>query len=95
MVKYKDKIKLLREYFSSLSFSTFDLMAGMTSTLIFYYITDVPWIMILFPVLLTLRGDLAGVFTGVLTTSLHQVKSVRGSQRTRVTIMDWFPRFSL
>ena len=71
MVKYKDKIKLLREYFSSLSFSTFDLMAGMTSTLIFYYITDVPWIMILFPVLLTLRGDLAGVFTGVLTTSLH------------------------
>ncbi len=46
-------------------------MAGMTSTLILYYIPKVPWIMILFPVLLTLRGDLAGVFTGVLTTSLH------------------------
>ncbi|MGQ4892367.1 MAG: magnesium transporter [Candidatus Njordarchaeia archaeon] len=59
------------EYFASLSSNIFDIFAGITATLILAYTVKIPWIIILLPMMLTLRGDLSGVFTGVLTTSLH------------------------
>ena len=65
------KISEFREYLTSLSMGILDIFSGLTATLLLIYIGKVPWIIALLPILLTVRGDLAGSFTGVLTTSLH------------------------
>jgi len=67
----KSSKKIAVEYLSALSIGSLDLLAGATATLLLFYVGKVPWILALFPILLTVRGDLVGVFTGVLTSSLH------------------------
>ena len=71
LVEEEGFIRALWDYVTSLSPSTLDLFAGLTATLILSYTVKIPWILALLPIMLTVRGGLAGVFTGVLTTSLH------------------------
>jgi len=57
-------------YIIPLSMTLLDVFAGATATLIIALTLKVSWIIILLPMLLTVRGDLAGIFVGVLTTNL-------------------------
>ncbi len=65
---------------SLLSFS-FDLGGLLTGTLLVLYfdvIKEVPWALILFPGILSVRGAVGGLFSGHLSTGLH-VGTVRAS----------------
>jgi len=65
-------IKRGRELWLSLSFGYVDLISGAISALVLLFvIRDVPWILSILPVLLSVRGATNGVFSGVLSTSLH------------------------
>lgn len=61
-----------RDIWFSLSFSTLDLFAGAISAFILLFtIEKTPWIICILPILLSVRGAGNGIFTGVLSTSLH------------------------
>ncbi len=47
------------------------VFAGFTATFLLPYQSRVGWILLIFPILLTVRGALNGAFCGRLTTSLH------------------------
>lgn len=55
----------------ALSFSTLDLAAGFIASLVASYVVKMPWILIIYPPLLTVRGNISGMFSGRLTTGLH------------------------
>ena len=55
----------------ALSFSTLDLVAGFIASLVASYVVKMPWILIIYPPLLTVRGNISGMFSGRLTTGLH------------------------
>jgi len=65
------QIDRLKDIYIALSFGFIDLLAGLVATLLLPFSKTYPWILILIPPLLTIRGDLNAVFSGVLTTSLH------------------------
>lgn len=54
-----------------LSFDTLDLVAGFIAALVSSYVVEMPWILIVYPPLLTVRGNISGMFSGRLTTGLH------------------------
>jgi|Deesub1362B_J571_1020462.scaffolds.fasta_scaffold00004_287 mgtE-like transporter len=65
---------LTNNYFQSLlalSFDILDIIAGIIVASFSYFLTTYPWIILLYPPALTVVGDVSGVFTGRLTTSLH------------------------
>ena len=67
---------------SLLSFS-FDIGGLLTGTLLVLYfdvIKDVPWALILFPGILSVRGAIGGLFSGHLSTGLH-VGTVKANYR--------------
>jgi len=55
----------------ALSFGTLDLVAGFIASLVASYVVKMPWILIIYPPLLTVRGNISGMFSGRLTTGLH------------------------
>ncbi|MHA1237696.1 MAG: magnesium transporter [Candidatus Odinarchaeia archaeon] len=55
----------------ALSLDLGGLVAGLTISTITSVIRIAPWILIMYPLLLTLRGNTNGVFSGRLTTALH------------------------
>jgi len=55
----------------ALSFGTLDLAAGFIASLVASYVVKMPWILIIYPPLLTVRGNISGMFSGRLTTGLH------------------------
>ncbi len=69
------KTVLFRDIFSealfALSFDTLGLIAGFIASLIASYVVKMSWVLILYPPLLTVRGNISGVFSGRLTTALH------------------------
>jgi len=61
-----------RDIWFSLSFDILDVFAGAISALVLLpYIHKTPWILAVLPIMLTIRGVGNGIFSGVLTTSLH------------------------
>ena len=54
-----------------LSFNTISLLAGGLITIFIPYFSQNPWILALFPPILTIRGGIGGVFSGNLATMLH------------------------
>ncbi len=64
--------RIQRDIWFSLSFSTLDIFAGTISALfLMLLVENTPWILSIYPILLSVRGAGNGIFTGVLTTSLH------------------------
>ncbi|MGQ4834361.1 MAG: magnesium transporter [Candidatus Asgardarchaeia archaeon] len=59
------------ETLSSLSFDIFGLIAGYITSLTASLVVAMPWILIIYPPLLTVRGNISGIFSGRLTTGLH------------------------
>ena len=55
----------------ALTFNIVSLFAGGIITLLSPQIKTDPWILALFPPILTIRGDISGIFSGNLTTMLH------------------------
>ena len=55
----------------ALSFNIISLFAGGLLSLFSPLFSDAPWILALFPPILTIRGDISGIFSGNLTTMLH------------------------
>lgn len=55
----------------ALSFDTLGLAAGFIASLVAPYVVKMPWILIIYPPLLTVRGNISGMFSGRLTTGLH------------------------
>jgi len=64
-------IDRLKEIYMALSFGFLDIFAGFVAIFLLPFSKEIPWIFILIPPLLTIRGDLNAIFSGVLTTSLH------------------------
>ena len=60
-----------RDLFIGLVPDTLGLLAGFTASLLLPFIDKVRWILIVIPIMLTVRGALNGVFSGRLTTGLH------------------------
>ncbi len=61
-----------REAWFSICFGILDLMSGAISALLLLRVIGrTPWIIGIFPILLSVRGAGNGVFSGVLSTSLH------------------------
>ena len=55
----------------ALSFNVVSLFAGGLLSFFSPLFSDAPWILALFPPILTIRGDISGIFSGNLTTMLH------------------------
>jgi len=55
----------------SFSFNIGGLLTGTLLVLYFDVIKDVPWALILFPGILSVRGAIGGIFSGHLSTGLH------------------------
>ena len=55
----------------ALSFNIISLFAGGLISLFTPRFSAAPWILALFPPILTIRGDISGIFSGNLTTMLH------------------------
>jgi mgtE-like transporter len=55
----------------ALSFNIVSLFAGGLLSLFSPLFSEAPWILALFPPILTIRGDISGIFSGNLTTMLH------------------------
>ena len=62
---------VLSQTLLALSFDTLDLIAGSIAALVSSYVVKMPWILIFYPPLLTVRGNISGMFSGRLTTGLH------------------------
>ncbi len=62
---------VLSQTLLALSFDTLDLAAGFIAALVSSYVVKMPWILIIYPPLLTVRGNISGMFSGRLTTGLH------------------------
>ena len=57
--------------FVSLLFDSMGLIAGAITSLVALFVIQMPWILIIYPPLLTVRGNINGIFSGRLTTGLH------------------------
>ncbi len=57
--------------FMSLLFDSAGLIAGAITSLVAIFVVQMPWILIVYPPLLTVRGNINGIFSGRLTTGLH------------------------
>lgn len=71
----------------ALSFSSGGLLSGRVVSNLSPLMISYHWVVALFPVILTIRGDVAGVFTGNLTTMLN-VGRIRASWRNNT--MDFY-----
>ncbi len=61
-----------RSVWFSMLFDLLDLLAGsVAAILLLPMLRNTPWMLSVFPILLTIRGAGNGIFSGVLTTSLH------------------------
>ncbi|MHA1616218.1 MAG: magnesium transporter [Candidatus Njordarchaeales archaeon] len=67
----REFIRQERDILLGLSVDITGLFAGFTATLLLPYLSKVEWILLVIPILLTVRGAVNGVFSGRLTTSLH------------------------
>ncbi|MEM2464888.1 MAG: magnesium transporter [Candidatus Bathyarchaeia archaeon] len=63
--------KAFRECLTSFTFDFIGLLAGFIFTLFLDIFMLAPWIIAVYPAILTARGALVGIFTGRLSTSLH------------------------
>jgi len=70
-VKSKSFLGVFLEAFSSLLFDILGLIAGFITSLVAVFVIKMPWILIMYPALLTVRGNISGIFSGRLTTGLH------------------------
>ncbi len=70
-VHEKGFLRYFLETLTSLSFDVFGLIAGYITSLVAFLVVSMPWILIIYPPLLTVRGNVSGIFSGRLTTSLH------------------------
>ncbi|MCD6515306.1 MAG: magnesium transporter [Candidatus Odinarchaeota archaeon] len=70
-VKSKSFLGVFLEAFSSLLFDILGLIAGFITSLVAVFVIKMPWILIVYPALLTVRGNISGIFSGRLTTGLH------------------------
>jgi len=62
---------IFSEAFFALSFDILGLIAGFITSLVASYVVKMPWILIVYPPLLTVRGNISGTFSGRLSTALH------------------------
>jgi mgtE-like transporter len=69
------RIKLKVNLYQSILSLSFDFLGLLTGTLIVLYlgvsINEAPWILLLFPGILSVRGAIGGLFSGHLGTGLH------------------------
>ncbi|MGQ4914420.1 MAG: magnesium transporter [Candidatus Asgardarchaeia archaeon] len=59
------------EKLAGLYIDGFSLLSGYIATFYLPLFEKIPWIFIMFPLLLTMRGDISGSFVGSITTGLH------------------------
>ena len=57
--------------FISLLFDSAGLVAGAITSFVAIFVIQMPWILIIYPPLLTVRGNINGIFSGRVTTGLH------------------------
>ncbi len=57
--------------FLSLSFNMGGMFAGKIAVLLKAFQVESPWVFLLYPLLLTVRGNISGILTGKLGTALH------------------------
>ena len=57
--------------FASLLFDSAGLLAGGITSLVAVFVVNMPWILIIYPPLLTVRGNVNGIYSGRFTTGLH------------------------
>ncbi|MHA1873936.1 MAG: magnesium transporter [Candidatus Heimdallarchaeaceae archaeon] len=76
--RFPKRQSLLKEYsalaisaFGAIVFNIGGIFAGRTAVLLNKIQPFLPWIFLIFPLLLTVRGDISGILTGNLGTSLH------------------------
>ena len=69
---FRGYFRVTKSIWFSTSFGLLDLLSGTISALVLLpMIGETPWVLSIFPILLTVRGAGNGIFSGVLTTSLH------------------------
>ncbi len=71
MIDIREYIRDVLSVTLALSTSLIDIVAGFTAVLMLPYLRGAKWVLMIFPILLTVRGAINGTFSGTLTTSLH------------------------